>query len=216
MESPLRHPAEPDFRLIETLGYHPEHGFNRLELHLDRVAGSAQALGVGFDREAAIACLKGAGGAVPLRCRLTLDAQGRFELTTAVLTPSPDLWRVALAPERLDPKDPWLRHKTTRRALYDQARAALPDGVDEWLFLNTNGELCEGTITNLFVTLQTGEVITPPLSSGLLPGILRQEMLTKGEAREQIVKLDGLASAKRIMIGNSLRGLIQVELVESV
>ncbi|WP_372573842.1 aminotransferase class IV family protein [Ruegeria jejuensis] len=216
MESPLRHPAEPDFRLIETLGYDPARGFARLDLHLDRMGSSARALGISFDRAAAISCLKGGEGDAPLRCRLTLDARGAFDLTTGTLTPSPALWRVAIAPERLNPDDHWLRHKTTRRALYDTARAALPAGVDEWLFLNTRGEFCEGTITNLFVTRETGEVITPPLSCGLLPGILRQDMLAQGKASEQIVILDDLHAARLISMGNSLRGLIQAELVESV
>ncbi|MDP5219252.1 aminotransferase class IV family protein [Ruegeria sp. 2205SS24-7] len=216
MESPLRHPTEPDFRLIETLGIDPARGFVRLDQHLDRMAHSARVLGISFDRAAAVSCLNGAEGDALLRCRLTLDASGAFALATGALTPSPALWRVAIAQERLNPDDPWLRHKTTRRALYDTARAALPGGVDEWLFLNTKGELCEGTITNLFVTRETGEVITPPLSCGLLPGILRQEMLMQGAASEQIVTLDDLRWARLISMGNSLRGLIQVELVESV
>ncbi|MFA3918980.1 aminotransferase class IV family protein [Ruegeria hyattellae] len=216
MESPLRHPTEPDFRLIETLGYDPARSFVRVDLHLDRMARSAQALGMPFDRAAAMTCLRGVEGDAPLRCRLTLDAMGGFNLTTGALTPSPDPWRVAIAPERLDPDNPWLRHKTTRRALYDAARKALPEGVDEWLFLNTKGELCEGTITNLFVTQKSGQVMTPPLSCGLLPGILRQEILAQGNAREQIVTLDDLHAARLISMGNSLRGLIRAELVDIV
>ncbi|MEX0349037.1 MAG: aminotransferase class IV family protein [Paracoccaceae bacterium] len=216
MESPLRHPTEPDFRLIETLGYYPERGFARVELHLDRMARSAQSLDMPFDADAAMSCLREAEGDTSLRCRLALDAGGAFELTTGVLTPSPALWRAAIADAHLEPDDPWLRHKTTRRALYDAARAALPDGIDEWLFLNTKGEFCEGTITNLFVTKASGEVITPPLSCGLLPGILRQEMLAQGRAHEGIVTLDDLHAARLISMGNSLRGLIRVELVKSV
>jgi 4-amino-4-deoxychorismate lyase len=104
-------------------------------------------------------------------------------------------------------------HKTTNRALYDGARAALPDGVDEYLFVNEQDEVCEGTITNIFVTLEDGRRITPPLSSGLLPGILREERLASGEVEETPVTLDMLRSARAISLGNSLRGEIPAQLL---
>ena len=113
---------------------------------------------------------------------------------------------MAIHPEPLDAGDPWLGYKTTRRALYDRARAALPEGVDEWLFLNQAGEVCEGTITNLFT-----ETLTPALSSGLLPGVLRAELLGQGW-REAVLRPGDLEGA-RLFMGNSLRGLIEARLV---
>lgn len=107
----------------------------------------------------------------------------------------------------------WLQHKTTQRQVYDLARASLPEGVDEVLFLNERNELCEGTITNLFVTLADGRQITPPLSSGVLPGILRQSLLEGGQVEEEIVTVDMLQEAQAIHMGNSLRGLIKAELI---
>jgi 4-amino-4-deoxychorismate lyase len=105
-----------------------------------------------------------------------------------------------------------LQHKTTRRAVYDSARASLPDDVEELLFLNEREELCEGTITTLFVEMPDGRRLTPPLSSGLLPGILREEMLEEDWA-EAVLNLNDLKSAKAIYMGNSLRGLIPANLV---
>ena len=119
---------------------------------------------------------------------------------------------MAIHPARLRADDPWLVHKTTERALYDRARASMPEGVDEWLFLNELGELCEGTITNLFVTLPDGRRITPPAASGLLPGILRAEMLERGAIVEAVVTPDML-SAATLHLGNSLRGEIAARLV---
>ena len=213
MESPLRAPSEPGFRLIETFGWHPGEGFRRLDLHLARMSRSAAALGIPFDETAARTVLSGTGK-TPLRCRLTLDAAGGFEMTSAPLGATPDQWRVAIADQRLDSADPWLAHKTTRRALYDQARSSLPDGTDELLFLNERGEACEGTITTLFVTLADGTRVTPPLSAGLLPGILRQTLVASGQYIERPVTPDDLASARSISMGNSLRGLIPVQLME--
>ena len=212
MESPLRAPAEPGFRLIETLRFDPGRGLVRRDRHLDRMRRSADALGMPFDRDRALDALAGAGGAAPLRCRLTLDAAGAFALETGPIAPNPPLWHVAIAPERLRAEDPWLRHKTTRRALYDRVRAALPAGVDEMLFLNEAGALCEGTITNLFVATDRG-LVTPRASAGLLPGILRAEMLETGRAVEGDLTIADLSATPEAFAGNSLRGLIPIRLV---
>ncbi|SDD07302.1 aminotransferase class IV family protein [Ruegeria marina] len=209
MEGPFCPPDEPEFRLIETFGYHPGEGIRHLDLHLARMARSAAALGLPYDAAAAARALTPIAGDTPRRCRLTLDSCGAFELSTVPLLPNPTLWRVAIHPERLDPDDPWLGHKTSRRALYDRARAELPAGIDEWLFLNTRGEICEGTITNVFVDMGRG-LLTPPLSSGLLPGVLRQSLITENRATATPITLRNLAKARSLYIGNSLRGLIRV------
>ncbi|MBO9433469.1 aminotransferase class IV family protein [Ruegeria sp. R13_0] len=212
MESPLRPPVEPDFRLIETLGFHPDQGFLRRDRHLDRMARTAKALSLSFDRNAALAILSDVTSDTSLRCRLTMDVYGGFDLTAAALARNPEVWRLVIPQTRLNSDDFWLQHKTTRRAVYDSARASLPDDVDELLFLNEREELCEGTITNLFVEMPDGRRLTPPVSSGLLPGILREEMLEEDWA-EAVLNLNDLKSAKAIYMGNSLRGLIPANLV---
>ncbi|MEQ9261500.1 MAG: aminotransferase class IV, partial [Roseovarius sp.] len=88
--------------------------------------------------------------------------------------------------------------------------AALPEGCDELLFLNDRGELCEGTITNLFVDLGEG-LLTPPLASGALPGILREDLIAREQAREAVLRPADLAAAQAVWLGNALRGLIRVK-----
>lgn len=212
MESPLC-PAEPEFRLIETFAVYPDRETPLLARHLDRMARSSRGLGIPMEIAPIRADIESLNPSEPLRCRLTLSARGQPELTTSPLPPTPSAWRVAIADQRLDSAEPWLRHKSTRRALYDSARAALPDGIDELLFLNERDELCEGTITNLFVTTQTGESLTPPLSSGLLPGVLRAHLLELGHFQTGTLTLADLTSASSFHMGNAMRGLIPATFV---
>ncbi|WP_293575662.1 aminotransferase class IV family protein [Phaeobacter sp.] len=217
MESPLRGrhaiAKDPAFRLIETLGWHPGEGFRHLSTHVARLARSAAAFDIPFSSAAIDALLADVSDVVPLRCRLTLDAAGNGALNTAPLGDTAALWRLGINETQLDPDDIWLQHKTTRRHVYDHARATLPPDVDEQLFLNTRGEICEGTITNIFVTTTDGDVLTPPLTSGLLPGVLRHRLIAAGQAREAVLRLADLEAAAKIEMGNSLRGLILAHLV---
>ncbi len=111
-------------------------------------------------------------------------------------------WRIGLAGARLRSDDPWLSVKTTRRPAYDAARAALPPGLDEVIFLNERDEVCDGTITTVFFDRGQG-MRTPPLSCGLLPGVLRAEMACP----EEVLRVEDLPRA-RLWVGNSLRGLM--------
>ncbi len=136
---------------------------------------------------------------------MTLSAAGEVEVTAGPYVPVAGTWRVGLAGERLESADPWLGVKTTRRAVYDRARAALA-GIDEAVFLNERGEVCDGTITTVFFDRGEG-LRTPPLSCGLLPGVLREAMLAAGTCREEVLRGEELPTV-RLWVGNSLRGLI--------
>ncbi|MBK8457660.1 MAG: aminotransferase class IV [Phyllobacteriaceae bacterium] len=164
----------------------------------------------------------GGGGKVaiahaPLRIRLALKPDGSFDLATTFALPANAVWRIAIAKTRLSSADPLIRHKTSRRDAYDAARAGFPREIaDEVLLMNEHGELCEGTITTLFVPAADGSLLTPQLRCGLLAGVLRAELLEKGVARESVITPDVLRAAGRFFVGNSLRGLIAAELVSPV
>jgi para-aminobenzoate synthetase/4-amino-4-deoxychorismate lyase len=103
----------------------------------------------------------------------------------------------------VDSRDPLLFHKTTHRALYQQAAASRPDR-DDVLLVNERGELTESTIANLVVEMD-GARWTPPLDSGLLPGVLRADLLSRGEIRERILRPEDLSRADAIWLINSVR-----------
>ncbi|TNF75207.1 MAG: hypothetical protein EP299_06385, partial [Acidobacteria bacterium] len=119
-------------------------------------------------------------------------------------------WRVRLAKRPVDPEDRLLFHKTSHRSLYDDARADFPDH-DDVLLWNHDRELTESTIANLVVELD-GELVTPPVDCGLLPGVFRAELLDTGEIREQVVTIDELSRAEQIFLVNSVRRWIEVDL----
>ena len=211
-ESALCHRDTADFGLIETMRWEPATGFLRLERHLSRLSSSADALGLPCDL-AAIRRMRGEVDAEgPLRVRLLLGPDGTPTLTTHDFASVPDgtVWRLAFARTRLSSGDPLLRHKTTRRAAYEAARAEFAaSDVDEVILLNERGEVCEGTITTVFVDPgDGGPLLTPPLQCGLLAGVLRAELLESGTAVERVLVPPDLANAGSVFVGNALRGLI--------
>ena len=212
-EGALCHGKGPGFELIETLRWEPAAGFVRLERHLARLYASAAVFGFPADPQKIGETLHHCEGErVPLRVRLTLAADGTATGVTQPFEPLPEdtVWTLRIAGTRLDSSDPLLRHKTTRRALYEAARAEFPrEQADEMLLLNERGEICEGTITSIFLDKGEEALQTPALDCGLLPSVLRGELLDSGKAREAVLTLHDLWTARKIYVGNSLRGLIE-------
>jgi 4-amino-4-deoxychorismate lyase len=198
--------AAPGLRLIETMAWDGR-AAPRLAGHLARLTASAARLGWPCDRAAVAAAIGAAAPGQPARLRLTLDARGTVAIETGPLPPPPAApWRLTLAATRLAAADPWLRLKSTRRAAYDAARAALPADRDEAVFQNERGEVCDGSITSLFFDRGAG-MRTPPLSAGLLPGVLRAELLAAGTCAEETLPTTDLPRL-RLWVGNAVRGLI--------
>lgn len=200
-----------DFSLIETLRFEPATGFIRLRLHLARLERSARRISFPAPLAARDKLEEAVAGATaPLRVRLTLDAAGQIDVTSAAFTPLvPDtVWKVRIASQKLDSADKLLRIKTTRRQIYEAARAEYPASeADEVLMLNQRDEVCEGTITSVFLDDGSGFLRTPPISCGLLAGVLRTELICQRKARVERISLADIASG-RLYMGNSLRGLI--------
>jgi para-aminobenzoate synthetase / 4-amino-4-deoxychorismate lyase len=213
--------VDAPFELIETLRYETDKGYHLLERHLARLQASAHHFGYPFSREAVIAALEEEGDRVTsgvALVRLLLAEDGAIAVTSLEIElPTKDtVWRFVIADKRVDEKDPLFYHKTTRRQFYDDEmeRQKALTGCDEVVFLNTRGELTEGTRTTLFVE-QDGRLFTPALACGLLPGTLREELLDlpRAAASEAVLTPADLARADRIYLGNSVRGLVRAELM---
>ena len=216
-EGALRDGNTADFDLIETMRWEPGQGFLRFERHLARLYGSAEELGFACDPQRVGEVLANTVGAqqTALRTRLVLQRNGQVTAAAQPYEPlaADKVWRLQLARVRLSSTDTLLRHKTSRRQLYTHARSEyLVTQADEVLLANERGEICEGTITNVFADFGDGVLMTPRLDCGLLPGVLRAELLDEGRLQEAIYSYDELKSAKAIFVGNSLRGLIPATL----
>ncbi len=211
----LADPAPP-VTLIETFKWSQQEGYVLLDRHLDRLLDSAAYFALPVTRSGTedFLAAHAAAWTGPMRVRLTLSETG-LDLTAVPLPPSPEKFRFAIHPEPLDSGSLWLAHKTTNRAFYDVPRQHAHDerGLDELVFCNERGELTEGSFTNLFLEMQ-GRLLTPPLSSGLLPGTLRAELLAQGKVEERVLTLADLRSAEAIWLGNSVRGLVRAEMID--
>ena len=130
--------------------------------------------------------------------------------------------RAILADMPVAADDPRLAHKTTDRSFYDDARRSAADQHDaaEIIFLDNEGYATEGSFTHIFVRApdavseqmdsEKAHYFTPPLSRGLLPGILRAEMIENASAIEHDLTRQDLITAsqeQRLFLGNSVRGL---------
>jgi para-aminobenzoate synthetase/4-amino-4-deoxychorismate lyase len=206
---------DPGFELIETLRLECGH-YPLLALHLERLQASARALGFVCDLPAIRAALAEHASfrATGLyRVRLTLSHDGHVRIGVAPLADERGPWSVVLSDERLDANDYLLRHKTSARSRYQRALAALAESPElfDAIFFNTRGEVCEGARSTVFVE-RGGVLLTPPLTCGLLPGVMRRHLLESGRAVEAVLARDDLLGASSIYLANALRGLIQVSL----
>ena len=207
MESTFRDTCPHDLRVIETFGAGPD-GMLRWPAHRERLIATSARLGIVPDLEIVDAAVAVLDMSVPLRVRLTVDLDGGLNVEAVPVGKMPDQWRIGLADHVVDEDDPWFTVKTTHRAIYDSARAALHNGLDEVVFVNQSGFVSEGTITNVFV--QKGDILlTPALSDGVLPGILRAELLNDGRVQEAQLRWADVLAAEDVFVGNSLRGLIR-------
>jgi para-aminobenzoate synthetase / 4-amino-4-deoxychorismate lyase len=207
-----------EFEIFETIRASREHGCRHLEQHLDRMEASCAWFGFAFDRGAAHIALLEASLALPSdalhRLRLAVSHDGALTLTSGELTPLHEPVTLLLAQEPTHSGDVFLRHKTSIRGRYDAAwKGAEAQGAFDMLFFNERGELTEGGRSSVF--LRFGEEwLTPPLSAGVLPGVMRGVLLAAPawRAREAVITRAMLEQADDIVVCNALRGPLRAVL----
>jgi para-aminobenzoate synthetase / 4-amino-4-deoxychorismate lyase len=186
-------------------------GFPLAARHLARLGASARHLGFRLDAAAVEAALRdeAAAAGAPRRVRLLVRRDGGVRVESDPLPPAPDApLPVAPCRARVARADPLLFHKTTLRERYEAARRERPDAFDV-LLSNEDGDPTECTIGNLVVELD-GERVTPPVAAGLLPGVMRAELLARREVRERPVRAEDLERARRLWLVNAVRGWVPV------
>ncbi len=215
----------PEFQLIETMLWQPDSGYWLPEEHLQRLTDSASYFLFSFEVNEITQALKQIATpfTTPQRVRLLLHRDGRVDITATELPDSkvsaplqPTVTRplpmVSFSRQQTNPESRYLFHKTTMRKTYDDARKlAAEQQLFEILFTNTKGEVTEGSISNIFIE-KDGIIFTPPVQCGLLGGTFRRFLLDKGIARERVLSRQDVDSAKKMYIGNSVFGLMQVTL----
>ena len=204
--------AGESFDLIETMLFDPVEGIQRLEGHLARMKASAETLGFTFDRHGARNSLQSATFRLrtAARVRMRLAPSGALAIEVSPLPRLAELpVPVAVRSAPMAADDFRLAHKTSLRAVYDSARHE--SGAAEVVFVDEPGFVTEGSWSNIFVERE-GQLLTPPLALGLLPGVLRAELIDKGRAVESHLRLADLVSG--FFIGNSLRGLVPARLAD--
>jgi len=201
----------PAFELLETLRWSPAEGFYLLDRHLNRMRGSAEYFEFDYDERAIREALAGAvaGARVPLRVRLRGSPTGAPNVECTPLRTSGVPVRLRLAVHPISRDDVFLVHKTTHRVVYERS---LRDDADDVCLWNGDGEVTESTIANIVVEI-SGIRVTPPVSSGLLAGTFRAELLHRGEITERVVRVEELSSASHIWLINSVQGWREASLV---
>lgn len=204
----------PDLLLIETM--RAEDGrVALLEYHVDRIRGSAGALGFSFDentfrRRVALAAAAATNGKI----RATLAADGTLDVSTSRIPARKSACTALMSDRRIDASDPFRRHKTTDRDLYEHAYArAVEMGFDEVIFLNEYGRVAEGSRSNVVAVF--GDLwVTPPVEAGALPGVYRRFLLeSKAGMQERDLTIDDLQTADGVFLCNAVWGLVPAHFV---
>lgn len=213
---------DPGLSLFETMRATRAEGVPLLDRHLARLEHSARAFGFGFDRDALVREVARVCGTLPEdgahRMRLSLQHSGAFSVTAAPLSPLPAAWdapvRLHIAPQAREAVHSLPHHKTSLRAAYDAAwQAAEREGAFDAVFFNADGTLAEGGRSTVLVKLE-GQWWTPPLSAGVLPGVMRGVLLDDARPwlgaplRERVLTRAEVARAEAIAVCNALRGVV--------
>ncbi len=200
------------FALVETMRFEPGQGFPLKDLHKQRLAASAAYFDYPFSERDLEALLGEVAFSLerPAKVRVLLSAEGELEVEAYALDAVEVPVKIGLLRRSVTEKEPFLYHKTTYRPWYEAPRKkAQEQGLFDVVLINAQGELTEGTITNIFLEID-GVLYTPPVEKGLLPGVLRTLLLERGRVKEAPLKVSDLKKAAKVYVGNAVRGLLPV------
>ena len=192
----------------------------KIELHLARIKNSAQQLNIPFDVENAEQIIKQVCSSLnpkeTYRMRLDLSAAGKVTANTSPIedawSKKPLIWAKDILGKNgvTNSINPLLGHKVTLRKTYDMAwQEAEKIGGFDAIFINEMGYVTEGGRSNIFIK-KDSQWITPPLSSGCLPGVMRSILLKDPQwsVIEKNITVEDVLSSDEVILTNALRGVI--------
>ncbi len=216
------------FETLRCLGGEPQ----QLDAHLARLSEGAAVLGIPLPMplarlaEAMRATLAACGlSQAALRLTLTrgpgarglappLDSTPTLLITAAPLPPPlPPARLITATITRRNQFSPLSRIKSLNYLDNILSRQeAQHAGADDALMLNTLGLAAETSVANLFAVIG-GELVTPPLSDGALPGVMRGRVIMSASAVERSLARADLLTAGEIFLTNSLgiRSVIELD-----
>ena len=193
VKSRFLHSQPMEFQLFESILLEDGDYF-LLPEHLERLKDSAQYFGfrfVGTGINADLERIKTEGGS--FKVRLVLFKDGKIETQVTPMELLTEMKPVVLATEPVNSLDRFLFHKTTRRR-----------SGDEVIFWNERGEITESSIANIVVPID-GQLFTPPIECGLLPGVFRNHLLAEGKIKERVITIEEFQNAPEFFLINSVR-----------
>jgi para-aminobenzoate synthetase/4-amino-4-deoxychorismate lyase len=194
VKSKFLHTSPAEFQLFESMLLEDGEYF-LLARHLERLRGSAEYLGFVFPGEEINLVLSGvANDSGAFKVRLVLWKDGKIETQISRIKNADLVKHIALAREPVDSSDRFLYHKTTLRDYYSE----------DVIFWNERGEITESRIANVVVEME-GQLFTPPVTSGLLAGTFRDQLLAEGRIKERVITIEELQKAKEFFLINSVR-----------
>ncbi|HEY2963241.1 MAG TPA: aminodeoxychorismate synthase component I [Pyrinomonadaceae bacterium] len=202
--------SEPvEFELFETMLIEDGKIF-LLERHLERLRKSASFFGfqIGAELERLVDEYPRSG---TWKLKVSLRKDGRLTTEASPVSNQSKPKRVALASTAVHSSDRFLFHKTTKRDFYTAQLHLRPD-CDDIIFWNERGEVTESSIANTVVSIDD-QLFTPPISSGLLAGTFRDQLLAEGKIKERVITLEELKNVREFFLINSVRKWMKAELI---
>ena len=195
-----------NFDLIETMLWKPGTGVKLLKYHIKRIKSSADFFDRQFSEKNALNLINSVSSSSLLKLRLLLKQNGLLilEKYPFVNISKNKILKIKLSLNKTHSSNLFLRHKTSIRDAYDNARKNIND-CDDVLLWNENDEVTEGTIYNIAI-FKNNKWLTPSLDSGLLNGVMRQSMIESGKLEECKITISDLKKANKIKLFNSVQG----------
>ena len=193
--------GEGIFETIKSVGNKP---FS-LSRHIARAQSSAVALGITIPNSAQIAQgVTDLFAAVPHglgMLRISFDNQGNWLAVHMPYAEQEKSCDVRLHPDAVTGDVHKRFPYTNRLAILEQARLA---GFDDAVVVNSQGNICEGSVTNLIANID-GRWVTPPTTDVVLPGIIRQILIENELVAIESIPADRLAEITSAFFISSLR-----------